>query len=466
MLFSKKDLLKIIAPLAIQGLFSVTIGMVDSMMVSSGGDSAFSGVSLISSLDIFLITIFTALTAGGSVVLAQAMGRGDREHACKAAKQLLYSATLVATFITVVVLTFRTPILRLLFGEVEDAVMENALSYFFFLALSFPFLAIENSISAIFRAQGDSMTSLKISVLMNLMNISGNAALIYGAKMGAAGAAIATLASRLVGASILLVIVHSKKRHIHIDNLLRYKPDFKIIKDILGIGIPNGIENSLFQFGRLLTASLISALGTVAIAANSAALNLANFQYAAGGAIQTAMIIVVGRCIGAGDKKQAVHYTKVLLWLGYVIVFCEVLIVSIFSPFLLKMYDGLTAESLKLALQLFIYHNVASVILWPTAFCLPPAFRAASDVRYTMMISVLSMWIFRVFGGYLLALDSVHIFGGFFVGDLYIKDISIPGLGLGVFGVWFATTADWIFRFVIFVIHFIRGKWLTKYKER
>ena len=453
MLFSHRQIAAIILPLLLQNLLSIMIGMADSVMVSNKGEAAFAGVSLVNSLDTLLVTLFGALTAGGSVVLAQAMGRSDQKYACKAAKQMLYATTIMAAAITAVVLIFRVPLLRLLFGEVEDSVFQSALAYFFFIAISFPFLAIENSIAATLRAQGDSMTSLKISLLMNLLNIGGNAILIYGMDLGAAGAAIATLFSRATGACIKLIIIHHKKRYIHIEHMLRYRPDGEVIKAILRIGVPNGIENTMFQFGRLMTSSLVSLLGTVSIAANAAALSLANFQYTTGAAIQNSMVAVVGRCIGAEKKDQAKHYTWLLLGIAYVAIISVVVILSVFTTPLLSLY-GLSGETSEVARRLLLYHGLVSAFIWPIGFCLPPAFRAASDVKFTMLVSTFSMWIFRVALAYVLALESVSIFG----------ILSFPGFGMGVMGVWVAMTLDWGFRTILFLWRLLSGKWLTKYR--
>ena len=451
MLFSRRELIRILVPLALQGILSVAIGMVDSRMVSNKGEAAFAGVSLVGSLDIVLITLFGALTSGGSVVLAQAMGRKDQKYACDAAKQLIYAASIAAAVITAVVLVFRVPLLNLLFGEVEESVMQNALSYFTIVSLSFPLLAIDNAVSASFRAQGDSITTLKTSIFMNLLNIVGNALLIYGADLGAAGAALATLISRLIGAVLLLVIAHNTKRYIHVEKMLRYRPDFPIIRAILQIGVPNGIENSMFQLGRLMTASLVSSLGTVAIAANAAALSLANFQYTVGGAVQSTMVAVVGRCVGAKEAGQAKHYTRSLLGSSYLMVAGTNLLLCLFSAPLLALF-GLTSESYELARLLLLYHSAVSVILWPAAFCLPPAFRAANDVMFTMVIAIFSMWFFRVAAAYVLALDSVSVLGWF----------TVPGMGLGLMGVWYAMTADWTFRLCCFLWRLFSGRWLRK----
>ena len=286
---------------------------------------------------------------------------------------------------------------------------------------------------------------------MNLLNICGNALLIYGADMGAAGAALSTLISRFVGAALLLRLSLNTKRFIHLERIFRYRPDFSIIRAILRIGIPNGIENSMFQFGRLMTTSLVSSLGTVSIAANAAALSLAGFQYMVGGAVQNTMVAVVGRCVGAREKEQARRYSRTLLGLGYLLIFGMDLLLCVFSGLLLKLF-GLTPESTVLARTLLLLHSAVSVVLWPVAFCLPPAFRAANDVMFTMVISSFSMWVFRVAAAYLLALDTVSVFGFF----------SLSGFGLGVLGVWLAMFLDWIFRTALFLWRFVSDRWLAK----
>ena len=454
MLFSRKDLAKIIIPLIIQGILSITISMIDSIMVSSEGEAAFAGVSLIGTLDTLIVTLFSALTAGGAVVLAQAMGQKDRDRACEGAKQLTYSTAIISLAITLGIIAFRMPLLNVLFGDSEQSVMTNAITYFSILALSYPFLALENSVFAIFRAQGDSMISLKISLFENLLNMGGNALLIYWAGMGAAGAALASLISRFVGVLIAMWIAQDSRRYIYIKNLFRFRPDFSIIRAILRIGIPNGIENSMFQFGRLMTSSLVSSLPTAAIAANSAALSLAGLQYAVSGAVQSAMITTVGQCVGAKEKKQAKHYAVSLTGVGYGVIFGTDVLLCLLSSPLLGLYN-LSVEAFGLARNALFYHCAVSVFIYPLAFFLPVAFRAASDVKYTMFVSIFSMWIFRVALAYFLTKDSVSI----------ARLFTLPGFGLGLMGVWYAMTADWAFRSVLFLWRFLSGKWLTKYRE-
>lgn len=452
MLFSRRDLFKITFPLVIQQILAVTIGMVDTMMVSEAGEAAVSGVSLVNTLDTILVLAFGSLVSGGAVVVSQFLGRKSEEAARAAAKQLLYTATAVAIVISLAAVLFGKPLLSLLFGSVESDVMYHAENYFFFVALSFPFLAINNAGGALYRAMGNSLMSMLISLIMNLFNVCGNALLIYGLEMGAAGAAIATLASRILGTVITLLLIRQKKNVIYVDHFLKYRPDFPIIKEILRIGIPNGIENSMFQFGKLLTQSLISSMGTAAIAANAVALSLANYQYMPGTAFSNAMVIVVGRCIGAEEKKQAKHYSRVLVGITYLCLWAVVLATFLFAKPIIGIYD-LSPEATEIAHQLILYHAIWAALIWPIAFTLPSALRAASDVRFPLVVSMFSMWTFRVAFSYIFSLESITFFG-----------ITLPGLGMGTMGVWVAMTVDWVFRTILFSVRYLSGKWLTVYR--
>lgn len=451
LLFSRKAIISLIVPLIIQQVLNVLVGTVDSIMVAHAGEAAVSGVSLIGTLDTLLIVFFTSLVGGGSVVIAQALGQRNSARANEAAKQLLYIVTAVATVLGAVVLILQKPLLTLLFGDVEADVMASASAYFFFLTLSFPFLAISEGISACFRSAGDTLTSLLISILVNVINVGGNALLIYGFEMGAAGAAISTLFSRFVGAVILLVLIHRPKYEVHIEHLLHYRPNVPVIKRILHIGIPNGVSDSMFQFGRLLTQTLISTMGTAVIAANAVSLTICNYQYMVGGACSAAMITVVGHCIGAGNERQAKYYSRMLLILNYVALWVIVIFTVLFMGPLISAYN-LSDTSASLARELIVFHSICASLIWPVGFMLPSAFRAAGDVHFPMVISTVSMWVFRVASAYLLALDSLSVFGLF----------TIPCLGMGIMGVWTAMIIDWGFRALLFFYRYASGKWLRK----
>lgn len=452
-LFSRSDLVKIALPLIIQQILAVTIGMMDTMMVSSAGEAAVSGVSLVNSLDTMLVIAFGALVSGGAVVVAQFLGQQNREGALSSAKQLLYSSTAVALIISVTVIILQDFLLNLLFGDVEPEVMQSAKDYFTFVALSFPFLAINNAGGALYRVMGNSTMSMLISLMMNIINVCGNAALIYGFGMGAAGAAIATLFSRIIGTVVTLALLRNRKNAVYVDHYLDYRPDLPVIKEILRIGVPNGIESSMFQFGKLMTQSLISSMGTAAIAANAVAATLANYQYMPGQAFANTMVTVVGRCVGAEEKEQAKRYSRMLIMATYACLWVVVAVTFFIAKPVIGIYE-LSAEGSGIAYELIIYHAIVASVIWPIAFTLPSAFRAASDVKFPLVVSMFSMWTFRVALSYVFSLEVVEIFG-----------LSFAGFGMGPLGVWVAMTVDWVFRAVLFVSRYLSGKWLTVYKR-
>ena len=442
MLFSKQDIRKILFPLLVEQILAVALGMFDSMMVSSVGEAAVSGVSLVDSISILLINVFSALATGGAVVCSQFLGHKDAEGARSSAKQLYYAVFAVSSLLMTIALVFSSQILHLIFGKVEADVMAFAKTYFVITAISYPFLGLYNGGAALFRAMGNSKISLYVSLAMNLLNVGGNALLIYGFNMGVTGAALSTLAARIFGAAVMLILSHNRKNTIYVDNILRFRPSFPIIRRILRIGIPGGMENGMFQVGKLLTQSLVASLPTAIIAANSVANTLASFQYAAGGAVGLTLITVIGRCTGAGEKEQAKHYAKSLLFTAYKIMLITSVLLTIFPKPIIGLFE-LSTEATDAVLRLVLLHNLATVLIWPLAFTLPHCFRAASDVMFPMVTSIISMWVFRVVCSYIFV--------------LYFH--------LGVYGVWLAMFCDWLFRGSMFFVRLISNKWLLKYSK-
>jgi len=453
MLFTNRDLFKLTLPILLQNILATTIGMVDSVMVASIGESAVSGVALINSLDAVLTTFFSAMVVGGTVVVSQYLGRGDRDRTREAVKQLLYVTTAVAALITLLGQLFRTPMLQLLFGEAEERVMHHANQYFLYISLSFPVMAISFACGAALQAMGNTTTPMIVSFISNAANIMLNMVFIYALRMETAGAAIASLISRVIGAGIMMLLLLDKRRDIHIDRLLHYRPDFTIIRSILRIGIPNAIENCMFSFGKLLTQSVVSTLGTAAITANSVAHNLANYQYIAGSSVGSAAVIVVGRCIGAEEKEQAQRYSRKMLFAAYGCIWVVVLITAIFARPIIGFWQ-LSEGTLELTRSLILYHCVCAALVWPIGFVLPSIFRAASDVKFPMVVSILCMWLFRVALSYVFAPAQTQLFG-----------LTLPGLNMGVMGVWVAMTVDWAVRVALYAWRYFSGRWLTVYDK-
>lgn len=435
-MFSNKDLKKLILPLLIEQILAVLVGMLDIMMVSGVGESAVSGVSLVDTIGILLINIFSALATGGAVVSAQYLGREDHENANIAANQLVLSTTFISLIIMFIALIWRVPILNLIFGHVEKSIMDSALIYFFITALSYPFLAIYNSCAALYRSMGNSKLSMQISFLMNAINVVGNALCIYGLHMGTEGVAIPTLISRAAAAIIMLLLIRNPQNLIHIDPKLRLGFHPKMIQKILNIGVPNGLENSMFQVGKILVASLIATYGSTSIAANAVSNTVATFQIIPGVTIGLAVITVVGQCIGAKNYEESKQYTKKLLFLSHAGIIVLNAVIILLLPIILNLYN-LSDETYQMARQIIILHGIVAMIIWPESFTLPNSLRASNDVKFTMLTSILSMWLCRI--------GMSYILGTYF--------------HLGVLGVWMAMMVDWLVRAIIFLFRYKNERW-------
>ena len=436
-LFSSAALRKLIVPLVVEQFLAMTIGMADTIMVTSVGEHAVSGVSLVDNISTLLINVFSALATGGAVVAAQYLGSRDEENACSAAKQLFYAIGALSAATMAVCLLFREPILRLVFGQLEDNVMKAAMTYFLLTAISYPLLAIYNAGAALFRAMGNSKVSMLASLLMNIVNIGLNAILIYGADIGVAGAGFGTLFSRLAGAVLMTWLICQHGHRIHIDHLLHFEFRGQLVKKILRIGVPNGLENGMFQIGKLLVLGLVTPLGTSATAANAIANSVAGVVNVPGNAISLSLITVVGQCMGAGDSKQAVRYTRKLMTIVYLAMGSLSVLLFFFATPVVGLF-GLTPGAAVMAIQVLRWCAVFDLIFWPMSFSLPNALRASGDAKFTMIVSMFSMWIFRIGFSYLL----------------------VPQIGL--LGVWVAMFIDWIVRAVVFLNRFLSGRWKTK----
>ena len=438
-LFSNRALVALIIPLIIEQFLNVLVGMADTIMVSNVGEAAVSGVSLVDSVMLLLINVFQALATGGAVVAGQYLGRQREKRACEAANQLVWFVTLLAVGIMAIMYLGKGFILHVVFGQIDADVMHHANIYLLIVNASIPFIALYNAGAAIFRSMGNSQVSMKVSMLMNIINVCGNAILVYGFGCGAEGVAIPTLISRMVAAILITVLLLNQKQLLHIKPSLRYQFRPGLVKKILQIGIPNGLENSMFQLGKIIVLSLVSTFGTYAITANAVANTVASFQTIPGMAMNLAITTVISQCVGARDYELARYYTRKLLKIAYASVVVTVVIMLAASNLITQAYNlsDITAAE---AIKIFFLHGISVMMIWPTAFSLPSTLRAAGDVRFCMITSVTSMWVCRVVFSY--------VFGQFF--------------GFGVFGVWMAMILDWWVRAFFFVRRYRGSQWMTK----
>ena len=435
-LFSRNDLVRLIIPLIVDQFLQVAVGLSDSIMVARVGEAAVSGVSLVDTVMLLIINIFTALATGGAVIAGQYLGRKDPKTGCEATAQLFNFTFLFSIFIMILGYLGQNVILYHVFGKIEPEVMKDSRTYLLIVLSSIPMIAMYNAGAAIFRAMGNSNIAMKTSLLMNSINVFGNALLIFGFHRGVEGVAIPTVVSRGVACVVILILLNNQEHELHILHPYPFKIKWNVLKKILYIGIPNGLENSMFQLGKIAVLSLVSGLGTASLAANAVGNNIANFAILPGMSFGFALLTVCAQCVGAGDFEQVKYYTKHMMRVEYLCLIASNLIVILALPFILSVYN-LSDEAAQYANDIILYHAACVVTIWPLSFTLPNTLRAAADVKVTMVLSIISMWVFRFGFSYMLTM-VFH---------------------MGIFGVWVAMTIDWLVRGIFFVCRYRSGRW-------
>lgn len=435
-LFDNAALFHLILPLIIEQFLTIAVGMVDSVMVSSVGEAAVSAVSLVDTVNVLIVNLFTALATGGAVVAGQYLGREDSDNADKAGNQLLLFTGAAAIIVMLLIYAGKNLLLDVVFGHLAPDVHGYCNTYLMIVSASIPFIALYNSGAALFRVMGNSQVSMIVSIIMNTVNIAGNALLIYGLRMGVAGAAIPTLISRILAAILILVFLRRPGQSIRLRIPFDFHFNRNMVLRILRLGVPSGLENSMFQLGKIVLLSLVATFGTSSIAANAVGNSVSAFQSLAGMAMSMAMVAVISRCVGAGDEEQIRYYIRKLMLICYVVMLAANAMLFLLLPLILRAYN-LSAETMTMARQVLMLHGSFCCLIWPLSFTLPNALRAANDVRFSMIVSVASMWLFRVICGVLFA----------------------TALGMGMFGTWVAMIVDWVIRSVFFVHRIRTGGW-------
>ena len=431
-LFNRKQLFRLLWPLFIEQLLTVLVGIVDVFMVAWVGEATVSGVALVDSVNYLFIQVLFALTMGGTVACAQFIGARDLDNAGKAGGQLAVVSTGFMVAVAGVFLAAGPQILELLFGQVEQAVMDEAVVYLRFTVASLPFMALFYSASSVFRAKSETRLSMLAALFMNIVNVIGNAVCVFGLRMGVVGVALPTLLSRMAACALMVWLLQRPNNEARICGVRHLKPNGAIIRQILSIGVPNSVESGLFNLGKVLLQSLVATLGTASIAAYAVASSLVTFLYLPGNALGAGLTTIVGQCRGAEEPLQAIRYTRKLIGLNYasLVVLCAALAAG--AGVWVSLY-GLSAQAAELAVQLVIAHSIA-MILWPPAFLLPYYFRAVGKATFTMVVSVTVMAVFRVGLAYLF----------------------VAWLHLDLLWVWYAMFIDWAVRLVVYVVAFIR----------
>ena len=437
--FSNRALKRLIVPMIIEQFLAILVGMSDSIMVATVGEHAVSGVSLVDNIFILLIYLFAALATGGAVVMGQYLGQNKHEKANRAVNQLILFTALFAICIMIGLYLARNLILHRVFGAIEANVMEASKTYLLIVSASIPFIALYNAGAAVFRTMGNSKVPMYLSMMMNAINVGGNAILIFGFGMGVAGAATSTLVSRVISAVAIILLLCSPEHLLHLERPFSFKLDFGMLKKIAYIGIPNGLENGMFQLGKIMVLSMITGFGTAAIAANAVSNIIATFQVLPGMSVGMAVITVCSRCVGAGYYEAARYYTRKILKLVHILIIVFSVTTLVALPGIMHLYN-LSDDAMTFTKQIIWYHGICCMLIWPEAFTLPNTLRAASDVKFCMILSIISMWVFRIAFSYIIAVR----------------------MGMGVLGVWIAMTIDWAVRAVLFIIRYRGKRWQHK----
>ncbi len=429
----------LLIPVVLEQLLNSIMGTADTMMVSNVGSAAISAVSLVDSINVLVIQAFSALAAGGAIICAQYIGQRNKEKANESARQVLFIITAISVAVSLICLVFQKPLLRLIFGSVEPAVMRASEIYFFYTALSFPFIAAYDSAASIFRAQDNTKGPMIISMISNVMNIAGNAVMIWGFHMGVAGAALSTLISRIFCAVVVIIQLRKEKegQEIVVRDYFEIRPDWSMIRRILGLGIPSGIENSMFQLGKLAIQSTVSTLGTTAIAAQAMTNILENLNGIAAIGVGVGLMTIVGQCLGAGRQDEAVYYIKKLCVIAEVIIIISCLgVFALTKP--ITILGGMEKESADMCFHMVMWITIVKPLVWIMAFIPGYGLRAAGDVKFSMIVSCCTMWACR----FCLCVFLIRV------------------MGFGPMGVWIGMFADWTLRGIIFTWRFHSRKWL------
>lgn len=438
--FTNKQLIRLIWPLVLEQFLSLAVGLADSMMVAQVGDAAVSGVSLVDSISVLMVYIFSAMAAGGAAVCGQYLGRNGHKEARSAGQHLMMLSIALSAVITILLYVFRLLIVHKLFGQIDADVMDATNTYYSIVMASIPAIAVYHAGAAMFRTMERTDITLKISILMNAINVGGNAVLIFGFGCGTEGVAIPTLVSRWVAAILITLLLFRKKYPLHLSDFRHFQFRKNILGNIVRFGVPGGIENGMFQMGKIVLYSYISTMGTASITANAIGGTVTVLNVMVGSSINLAMVTVISPFIGAKAYEKAKYYYKKLILWAYTSTAVWVGIILLCLPLILRIYD-VSPEAEALAYKIEMLHGLSTLVLWIPAFMTPNFLKSAGDTTFTMIVSSVSMWVGRVLGGYIL---GTHF-------------------GLGVMGPWIShCIIDWIVRGLIFNFRYFRGTWMKK----
>lgn len=438
-LFSYRDIFGMLGPLVLDQFFVYLISMLTTSMISASSQESVSAVSLVSPITYLVMAIFGAVSSGGAVVVAQYKGRGDEQKVRRSAGQVVCATFLVALIACTLLVCFAGPIIDALFGAAEPIIRQKARDYLVGFSLSMIPFSLYSSVFAVFRGIGATKTCLRLTIIINLIHLFASMLFLNVLKLDIVGTALSYLIARIIGGGVALYLLmgsHSIIR-VPIREIARF--DFAILKSIFKLGVPFAVEQVFFNGGNLLAQTYLVRLGTVSVAANAIGTSAFGLLYAAGLSVGTLSLTVIGQCIGAGDTELARRYGKRMIFLGIGVIVLSIAILYPLMPLILRLYAP-EPETLVVINRIILVALIPMPFFWATSNVTPNMLNAAGDANFTSLISLMTMWVVRIAGGYVAAIT----------------------LGFGVEGIWFMMGFEWVVRSVIYLLRFHGKRWLLK----
>ncbi|MBU3111923.1 MATE family efflux transporter [Clostridium lacusfryxellense] len=434
----RKDVFNLAIPIMTEQLFVISLGMINTMMAGHIGKEAVSAIGMVDSVNNIFIAFFSALAIGGMVVVAQFVGQGNIKKANATMQQALFSGLIITVIITILMFLFQGPLIGMLFGNAEQLVISNAHTYLGITLLTYPLITIDLIANGLLRGAGDTKTPMKISIFMNVINVCLTYTFINIMHLGIMGAALGIAVARISGGIIILTVLIRGSKILKLTKIKKFKFDKSLLKLIFGIGVPASVESLLFTGGKLITQIYIVDMGTIAIASNAIAGSVATMLNVPGNSLCIAATALVGRHMGRGESREAESALSYITKLSTIALIAIALIFIPFSQWITSLFTT-NQEIIHLA-SIVLIVNSACIPLWSISFVLPAGLKGAGDVKYTLITSIIGMWLFRITLGYLLGIV----------------------LNFGLIGVWMGMIVDWVVRGSLYLIRFKKGKWKQK----
>ncbi len=433
-MYSPKTFLTLYLPLLAEQGMATLIGIIAMLMVGYAGDVALSAIGIVNTINIVVMSAFTALASGATAVISQLLGAEKEKEAGECATQFLVVSIAASVIIGAAMALFARPLLNLLYSSSDQEVLDAAYIYLVAISIAVPFLVVFTSISGIFRAYRKNKTPMMVSIIVNIINAVICGFTIYYMNIGVLGVSIATFVARVVGA--VIIVIELRKSNFNIVLSKNIKVKWSTIKPVMHIGLPMGLDSMVFQAGKLVVTIFMSGMGTATMAAYSVATNVCTLMETPGAAMQILVVTLVGRSVGAGREDDAKN-EMILTTLVNGLAFTIVAIPLFFFGYHFTSLFSSSEEVRMLAFTLVKISAVCGSLIWSPAFVLPYGLRSAGDIVFTIACTCTTLWAVRIVMSWFL---GIH-------------------LGIGLVGIWWAMILDWVVRVILFCWRLFSDKW-------